>query len=493
MPIKSYSVEHGYPSQRRSLVVDAKFETVKNKEAKEFWMKELMEGSGDLGLTEKEAILVSELPNDESLTQKSCNLILTVKDDFTSLPRIIKIVEACNGSIEHLESRPAKQEGSEFDILVRLQIRRDGLINAMKCIRKSNLAKMTVVNNEVIYEKVLEVWFPRHISDLDYCTHILSKFEPDLDSNHPGFSDPIYRARRKEIAQIAFEYKYGEQIPRVEYTEEEIKTWSTVYNQINSLYPKHACRSHLEVFRTLEVESLYKADSIPQLEDVSKFLKRRSGFTLRPAAGLLTARDFLASLAFRVFQATQYVRHSSSPNHSPEPDCIHELLGHVPILADPNFACFSQEIGLASLGASDEDIEKLATVYWFTVEFGLCKENDAIKAYGAGLLSSYGELQHALSGKPELRPFEPEKTAVQPYQDLEYQDVYYVAESFEDAKEKIRQYVNTRLKRRHDVAYEPFTQSICILDSVEKLERIGDTIKADAALFNSALKRLKNI
>ncbi|KAF7990141.1 hypothetical protein HCN44_009876 [Aphidius gifuensis] len=547
---KSYSIENGYPSRRRSLVDDARFETLVVKQTKQSVLEEARQrandsssdpttciqqdhedtsssytsssddeqaetlsfaakegeakadasssdGEGkpdidaDYGLTEEEVVLaktIAENPDGDNSVQKA-SLMLRLRDGIGSLARILKTVENFKGTVTHLESRSSRKEGAQFDILINVNMTRQCLLQLIRNLRQSSsLGEVTLLAEDSI--SIKNPWFPRHASELDNCNHLMTKYEPDLDLNHPGFADKEYRSRRKVIAEIAFAYKYGDAIPSIPYTETENETWLRVFNTVDDLVPKHACIEYQRVFKKLREEKIFEPHRIPQLQDVSDFLQKNTGFTLRPAAGLLTARDFLSSLAFRVFQSTQYVRHINSPYHTPEPDCIHEFLGHMPLLADPSFAQFSQEIGLASLGASDEEIEKLSTIYWFTVEFGLCKEGNEVKAYGAGLLSAYGELLHSLSDKCEHRAFDPSTTAVQTYQDQEYQPIYYVAESFEDAKEKFRQWVST-MSRPFEVRYNPHTQSVEVLDTVDRLESLVSQLNLEMTHLTNAIKKIK--
>ncbi|KAK7494568.1 hypothetical protein BaRGS_00014221 [Batillaria attramentaria] len=171
-------------------------------------------------------------------------------------------------------------------------------------------------------------------------------------------------------------------------------------------------------------------------------------------------------------------------------DCCHELMGHVPLLADASFAQFSQEIGLSSLGASDDDVAKLATCYFFSVEFGLCEQENQLRAYGAGLLSSVGELKHALSDKSEKRPFEPLLTCKQECLITTFQDVYFYTDSFEDAKEKMRQFAGT-IKRPFAVRYNPYTNSVDVLDSTRRIATVVSELRGDLCIVSDALRRIQ--
>jgi len=124
------------------------------------------------------------------------------------------------------------------------------------------------------------------------------------------------------------------------------------------------------------------------------------------------------------------------------------------------------------------------------VEFGLCKQNGQTKAYGAGLLSSYGELEYALSGKPEIKPFDPYVTGEQKYPITEYQPTYFLAESFEDAQQKLREFALS-IPRPFAIRYDPYTQSVEILDSEAQIENLARDIQASMNTLTDALQKLR--
>uniref|UniRef100_A0A8C7XF61 Phenylalanine-4-hydroxylase n=1 Tax=Oryzias sinensis TaxID=183150 RepID=A0A8C7XF61_9TELE len=427
----------------------------------------------------------------EEETNKSgvISCIFSLKEEVGALAKALRLFEDNGINLTHIESRPSRMNREEYEFFISVESScSQALDDVIDGLRKEISGHVHGLSRNK--QKDTVPWFPNDIQDLDRFANQILSYGSELDADHPGFTDQVYRARRKEFADIAYNYRHGQPIPRVEYTEAEKETWGIVFKELKTLYPTHACREHNRVFPLLERYCGYRQDNIPQLEDVSRFLQSCTGFQLRPVAGLLSSRDFLAGLAFRVFHSTQYIRHGSKPTYTPEPDICHELLGHVPLLADPSFAQFSQEIGLASLGAPDEFIEKLATVYWFTVEYGLCKQGSEIKAYGAGLLSSFGELQYSLTDEPNMLPFDPEKTSLQKYPITEYQPVYFVAESFEDAKEKVRKFAGT-IPRPFSVRYNPYTQSIEVLNNTQQLRNLADCINCEVGKLCEALRKLE--
>uniref|UniRef100_A0A8D1YJT7 Phenylalanine-4-hydroxylase n=1 Tax=Sus scrofa TaxID=9823 RepID=A0A8D1YJT7_PIG len=399
---------------------------------------------------------------DSSSQDGSISLIFSLKEEVGALAKVLRLFEENGINLTHIESRPSRLKKDEYEFFTHLD---KGSMPTLSDIIKILRHDIGATVHELSRDKKKDTvpWFPKTIQELDRFANQILSYGAELDADHPGFKDPVYRTRRKYFADIAYNYRHGQPIPRVEYTEEEKKTWGTVFKNLKSLYQTHACYEYNHIFPLLEKYCGFCEDNIPQLEEVSQFLQSCTGFRLRPVAGLLSSRDFLGGLAFRVFHCTQYIRHASKPMYTPEPDICHELLGHVPLFSDRSFAQFSQYI------------EKLATIYWFTVEFGLCKQEDSIKAYGAGLLSSFGELQYCLSGEPKLLTLELEKTAVQEYTVTEFQPVYYVAESFNDAKEKVRNFAAT-IPRPFSVRYDPYTQRIEVLDNTQQLKILADSI-----------------
>lgn len=186
----------------------------------------------------------------------------------------------------------------------------------------------------------------------------------------------------------------------------------------------------------------------------------------------------------------------------------------MPLLANPSFAQFSQEIGLASLGASEDDISKLATVreiqlspngnplkylhflssplqlYFFTVEFGLCRQPDnTFKVFGAGLLSSVAELNHAITTTEKIKRFDPDVTCREECIITAYQNAYYYTDSFEEAKDKMRAFAET-IQRPFGVRYNPYTQSVEVLSNAQKITALISELKGDISIVSSALRKI---
>jgi len=209
-----------------------------------------------------------------------------------------------------------------------------------------------------------------------------------LGNGHPGFSDAAYRARRNALAALAVDWKRGDPVPRPGYTDVEHGVWRVIARELDPLHHRHACRAYLEAKEDLGLP----ADHVPQLDEVTRLLQPRTGFAYLPVAGLAPLRDFYGAFSGSVFYSTQYLRHPSLPLYTPEPDIVHEVIGHANQLACREFAAIYRLVGRAvDRTHTEEALRFLSRVFWFSMEFGVVREGGEPKAYGAGILSSCGE------------------------------------------------------------------------------------------------------
>lgn len=253
-----------------------------------------------------------------------------------------------------------------------------------------------------------------------------------LADDHPGANDPDYRRRRNEIAQAALSWEPGQPLPTVDYTDEEHAIWATVSRELRPKHEKYAIRAFLEGKEALALPE----DHVPQLQEVSDRLSSLTGFRLHPAAGLVPLDVFYGSLADRVFHSTQYLRHGSTPLYTPEPDILHEIVGHGNLLASPEVAEVKRLAGEAARRCETEaGLQFVADVFWFTIEFGVMHEHGELRCYGAGLLSSYGEIEEFRGA--EVRPLDFHEMGTFDYDITHYQPVLFACDGMSELTERV--------------------------------------------------------
>jgi phenylalanine-4-hydroxylase len=228
------------------------------------------------------------------------------------------------------------------------------------------------------------------------------------------------------------------------YSEENQDTWRRLYSRIRPRWQKYANRKFLEGVENLALDP----DAVPKLEDVNHFLVPLTGFQARAVSGYVPAYVFFDCLRQRAFPTTITIRDGARLDYLPEPDIFHDIAGHVPMHTDKAFAnClvrfgeFAREASRHVQGIADEHdrllrmesiFRALARFFWFTIEFGLMRQGSQIKAYGSGMLSSFGEIEHAITSPLVQRyPAQLEWVINQAFEIHHYQPLLFIVESFE--------------------------------------------------------------
>jgi phenylalanine-4-hydroxylase len=262
----------------------------------------------------------------------------------------------------------------------------------------------------------------------------------ELEAGHPGLGDAEYVRRREELFALCRRHRL-ENLgpPLIDYTPEETRIWREVSPRLDALHVEHASEIYLRAKRALGISP----DEIPQLRNLSHRLERETNMHLVPAEGPLPYRTFYSYIARRGFPVTQFIRHGSHPEFTPEPDMIHDCLGHVPPLMDQDYAELLTSIGQAvSAATKGEHVLALKRFSWFSIEFGLIEEAGETKVFGAGILSSTGEIPFSLHS-PEVRreQFVTDVVIATDYDPSRMQDHLFIIPSFAFLRDELKSLV----------------------------------------------------
>jgi len=246
---------------------------------------------------------------------------------------------------------------------------------------------------------------------------------------HPSASDQNYRKRRQEIAKLS---RTGQ---NPIYSSAENQIWAFCFEKLSQLQDKYAWSQLLKNKGYLNLDP----HSIPTFDTINKSLLNLSGFRFEPVAGLVSGKKFLSKLGDKIMLSTQYIRHGSNPFYTPEPDIIHEILGHAVSFANPKLAEINLIFGKIAQKASSSNLKKLGKLYWFTIEFGLIKDGNDVKAYGAGLLSSIEEMSGALEDSTKHKMFDIQQIFDTNYDFYNIQNEYFVLPSLDILKKALQE------------------------------------------------------
>jgi len=226
------------------------------------------------------------------------------------------------------------------------------------------------------------------------------------------------------------------------YPPEQHAVWAELVGRRMPQLREHACQEYLDGFAAIGLRD----DSIPNLALVNQRLEARTGWNATSVSGFMPPDAFFEMLAARRFPTTTWLRGRESLEYTPEPDIFHDVFGHVPMHAHPVFADFLEQYGKVCAGLRDrrsadpDALERMGRLFWFTVEFGVIRQNGRLKLYGSGLISSHGESKHVLraesgDGGPEIRDFNLDQVLGQEFLVSEMQKVLYAIDSFEQIYE----------------------------------------------------------